>query len=306
MMHRRQFIQSTSLALASLLHKPARASLDGPAEPFRLNYILASPLYGTTPLSEVLAETARIGAAAVDIWPRRHADHREQMDAIGHDRVRQLLAEAKVHLGIITRFDLGPYELRNELPVLKSFGGKILVTGAGKGTGDSLKEQVRSFVASMRPHVEAAGEMGLTIAIENHASSLISSTDSIRYFAEFAPEKHLGLALAPYHLPQDPALIARLVEDLGPKLSLFYAWQHGNGCMAPQPKEQELLQLPGRGPLDFRPILASLKKINYSGWTEIFMHPYPRGIPIMETTAQVTEMINRSRAYLESAIREGL
>jgi sugar phosphate isomerase/epimerase len=305
-MHRRQFIQSTGLALAAMLHKPARASFDEPVKPFGLNYILASSLYGTTPLAEVLAEAAKIGAAAVDIWPRRHADHREQMDALGHDRVTRMLDEAKVRLGIITRFDLGPYDLRNELPVLKKFQGKFLVTGAGKGTGDSVKEQVRSFVASMRPHVMAAAEMGLTIAIENHANSLISTPDSIRYFAEFAPEKHLGLALAPYHLPQDPALIARLVEDLGPKLSLFYAWQHGNGCMAPQPKEQELLQLPGRGPFDFRPVLASLKKINYSGWTEIFMHPYPRGIPIMETTAKVTEVINQSREYLESAIREGL
>ncbi len=28
-----------------------------------------------------------------------------------------------------------------------------------------------------------------------------------------------------------------------------------------------------RGQLDFGPLLAALKKINYSRWTEIFMHP---------------------------------
>jgi sugar phosphate isomerase/epimerase len=35
------------------------------------------------------------------------------------------------------------------------------------------------------------------------------------------------------------------------------------------------MQLPGRGEMDFVPIVAALKKINYSGWTEVFMHPIP-------------------------------
>ncbi len=39
-------------------------------------------------------------------------------------------------------------------------------------------------------------------------------------------------------------------------------------------------------------ICAWLQKINYSGWTEIFMHPVPRGIPILETAAKVTVEIN--------------
>jgi len=60
-----------------------------------------------------------------------------------------------------------------------------------------------------------------------------------------------------------------------------------------------LLQLPGRGSLDFCPIIASLMRIKYKGWAEIFMHPVPRGIPIMPTAAEVTEEINRARRYLE-------
>ena len=69
------------------------------------------------------------------------------------------------------------------------------------------------------------------------------------------------------------------------------------------PKEEELLQMPGRGTLDFTPLLAALKRINYQGWTEIFMHPVPRGIPVRETTAEVTDEINRSRTYLESCVK---
>jgi protease I len=57
------------------------------------------------------------------------------------------------------------------------------------------------------------------------------------------------------------------------KLTLFYAWEHGMGCMKPMPKEEELQQMPGRGKLDWKPLLAALKQINFTGPTEIFMHP---------------------------------
>ncbi len=70
------------------------------------------------------------------------------------------------------------------------------------------------------------------------------------------------------------------------------------------PKAQELLQLPGRGDLDFCPIIAAMKKIHYAHWTEIFMHPVPRGIPILGSTAKVTEEINRARRYLTKVTAE--
>jgi sugar phosphate isomerase/epimerase len=133
---------------------------------------------------------------------------------------------------------------------------------------------------------------------------VIASVDSIRYLAEEANSPSLGIALAPYHLPQDEKLLAQLIEDLGPKLVHFYAWQHGQGCMTELPKEQELEQMPGRGTLDFRPIVAALKKINYARWVEIFMHPVPRGIPIMETLTAVTDEINLARAYLGKCVEE--
>ncbi|NRA58393.1 MAG: hypothetical protein HRU13_09810 [Phycisphaerales bacterium] len=63
--------------------------------------------------------------------------------------------------------------------------------------------------------------------------------------------------------------------------------------------------MPGRGDLDFAPLLVALRNIDYRGWTEIFMHPVPRGIPILETTAKVTAEINQARRYLARRLREG-
>lgn len=151
--------------------------------------------------------------------------------------------------------------------------------------------------------VTAAERRGVTLAIENHSKSLIDSPDSLRYLAEFSKSPHLGIALAPYHLPQDERLIARLVTDLGAKLVHFYAWEHGQGGHQ-MPKRDEMKQMPGYGQFDFTPLLAALRDIDYRGWTEIFMHPFPRGFPILESTAEVTAAINRSRAYLKERLKD--
>ena len=72
--------------------------------------------------------------------------------------------------------------------------------------------------------------------------------------------------------------------------------------MKPMPLEEELMQLPGRGPLDYAPLLWALRDIRFAGWTEIFMHPTPRGRPILETAALVTAEINRARGHLETLL----
>jgi sugar phosphate isomerase/epimerase len=97
-------------------------------------------------------------------------------------------------------------------------------------------------------------------------------------------------------------LLAQLLRDTMPRVDVFYAWQHGNGCMNAMPKAEELLQMPGRGRLDFAPMLKILKENNFQGWTEIFMHPFPRGIPILETISEVTNEVNLARAHIENLL----
>jgi sugar phosphate isomerase/epimerase len=300
---RRQFHARLAGAFAATSFAPLFAA--GSAEPFALRYILGSCMYGTTALAEILPEVSKTGAQHIDVWPRVHGNQREQMDDMGHDAFAKLLVENHVRLGMLTRYDLGPFGLQEEMDVAQKFGAKIIVTGSGgpKGLeGDELKAAVKQFLEKMKPHVAAAEEHEVIIGIENHSNSLIQSPDSLRWFAEMNDSPHIGIALAPYHLPDDAQVVAQLIQDLGPHLAHFYAWQHGMGCHQKLPKDQELMQLPGRGTLDFTPIVAALKNIAYAGWVEIFMHPVPRGIPILDTTVQVTAEINRSRKYLEMCL----
>jgi sugar phosphate isomerase/epimerase len=305
-LNRREMCRLLAAGPAVLGLGSGRLAADEP-KPFALRYMLASSMYGKLKLEDVVPEVRKTGADSIDLWPLRHADQREQMEAMGHEKFAELLDAHSVKLGMTTRYDLGPFGLQDEMRVLHKFGGRLVISGSHGPrdvSGEEAKRAVKQFIDKMKPHVEAAEELGVVIGIENHGHALLSTPDSIRYFAELTPSKHLGVALAPYHLPQDEKLLAGLIENLGPALAHFYAWQHGKGCMEKLPKEQELKQMPGRGVLDFKPLLAALAKINYQGWTEIFMHPVPRGIPIMPTLEKVTAEINRARKYLEQCLAE--
>lgn len=301
---RRSFCAASALAVGNAVRERTTAAAADTPE-FDLKYILGSCMYGYQYVGEILPEVRKVGATAVDIWPKVHGNQREQLTDLGEEKFASMLQAHDITLGCITQYKLGPFGLQSEMQLARRFGCQTIVTGGAGPTklhGSELKAAVQAFIEKMKPHLEVAAETGVTIAIENHANNLIESPDSLKWLAELRPSKHLAIALAPYHLEQNAAFLASLIESLDDSIAVFYAWQHGMGCHDKLPKEQELLQLPGRGELDFGPLLVALKRIKYSGWTEIFMHPVPRGIPILETTAAVTAEINRSREYLKGIL----
>lgn len=303
MSNRRKFLQEIGLATLAAYTLQSQASAQSSV--WRPKYIVGSCMYGSIYLGDILPEISKCGAAHLDIWPKPHGNQREQLDGLGEERFVAMLEKHAVRLGCITQYKLGPFGLRDEMRLAKRLGCSTIVTG-GEGPvglkGAELKKAVEQFIEKLKPHLDVAEDTGVTIAIENHGKNLIESADSLRYLAELRPSPHLGIALAPYHLPQDTEQLSQLIRDLDDSLSMFYGWQHGDGCMEKLPKDKELLQMPGRGPLDFKPLLKALADIKYSGWFEIFMHPVPRGIPILETPAQVTEEINLARKYIDGLL----
>jgi sugar phosphate isomerase/epimerase len=299
---RREFL-AASAATAATLALPTGVALAAPT--LKPKYILGSCMYGYTAVGEIVPEVAKIGATALDIWPKVHGNQREQLDEMGEETFAALLKKHNVTLGCITQYKLGPFGLQQEMRLAQRLGCTTMVCG-GSGPknlkGKELKAAVGKFVEQLKPHLAVAEETGVTIAIENHGNNLIDSPDSLKWLAELRTSKNLGIAFAPYHLEQNEKLQSDLIRALGSSIAIFYAWQHGMGCHKKLPKEQELLQMPGRGDLDFVPLFAALQDIKYQGWTEIFMHPVPRGIPILETTTEVTAEINRSREYITKCL----
>jgi len=301
LLNRRDF----SLTIAAATTVTALPACAQDKKDFALKYIVGSSMYGYTPLETLLPEVGKTAAAHIDIWPKSHGNQREQVAEMGEDNFSALLAANDISLGCITQYKLGPLRLQEEMKFAQRFGCQTIVAGAvgpEKLLGSELKSAVKNFVEKMKPHVAIAEETGVTIAIENHGNSLIRSPDSMKWLIEERTSEHLAIALAPYHLPQDEELLSHLIRDLGNGIEMFYAWQYGMGCHKKLPKEQELLQLPGRGELNFEPLLAALRDIHFHGWTEIFMHPVPRGIPILEPTSAVTGEINRARKHISEIL----
>jgi sugar phosphate isomerase/epimerase len=301
---RRRFLETLGVAAAAPLI--ARAA---PAEPFALRYILASALYGEMPLADILPEVAKTGCAALDIWCRVHGNQREQIEAMGDTAFAALLQAHRVKLGSSTRYPLGPTGLQDELAWTKRLGGELVITGSrppSEPSGDAAKKAVRDFLELMKPHVARAEELGVTIAIENHDKQLLCHPDALRYFAEFNRSPRLGVAFAPHHLHPWADQIPALIRDLGARqIPFMYFQEHSESIRKKMPKEVELQQLPGfGGGLDYRPILRALRDIHYRGFVEIFMHPMPRGIPILPTVAEITGAVNRARDYIERCRRE--
>ena len=299
MIPRRRFLQSLAVAAAAPRFAHAARS-----EPFRLRYILSSALYGEMPLDIILPEVAKTGCEAIDIWCRVHGNQREQITAMGDAAFDALLKRHQVKLGVSTRYPLGPTGLQEEMGWMKKFGGGTIVTGSkgpSEPSGAAAKTAVRDFLELMKPHVARAEETGVIIAIENHDRQLLHHPDSLRYFAEFNRSPHLGIALAPHHLHAWSDQIPALIRDLGAsQLPFMYFQEHSEGIRRKVAKEIELRQLPGfGGGLDYQPIIKALIDIRYTGYVEIFMHPTPRGIPILPTVGEITAAINRSRAYVE-------
>ncbi len=297
---RRKFL-TQSLAAGAVLTTSA-FSHAATADSFKLRYMLASSMYGKIDVLECVKQVSKIGATTIDLWPPSHGDQRLQIDKIGHDTFLRALADADVTFEMSTRYDLGPFRLKEEIGIVKKLGGSMIVCGSTKQQAGSLKEQIASFLKALQPHAAIAEAAGVRICIENHSSALINSPDSLRYFADLNTSPALGIALAPYHLPQDTKVIADLIGHLDSDLAHFYAWEHGMGCHKAMPKPLELMQMPGRGTMDFAPLCKALAEIKYDKYTEIFMHPTPRGIPILEDAQAVSEEINVAREYLSRSI----
>ncbi len=241
--NRREFLASV-VAEAGLLMQ--RKALDTTRK-FSLNYITASCMYGYSDLTLILPEVSKTGASALDIWPKVHGNQREQLDEMGEERFIRTLRKYGVLMGCITQYALEPFNLCDELRLAGRLGCRTIVTG-GKGPkglhGRELKHAVRDFLEKMKPQIDVAEDNGVKIAIENHSGSLIESAESLKWLFEFRPSEQIGIALAPYHLPQDGILIGDLIRELGNGIVMFYAWQYGMGSKKNYLKNRNCFKCP--------------------------------------------------------------
>ena len=289
MLSRRDFLRTVpAAAVFAALSARAQSKDD-----FKIRYTLSSALYGTMPLDVILPEVVKTGAESIDIWCKVHGDQREQATALGEEAFAALLKKHGARVGASTRYPLGPFKLQEEMAWVKKHGGDLVICGC---------------VGPKNPEGAAAkaAELGVTIAVENHVNQALHHPDSIKAFADLNTSPNLGLAFAPHHLHEWQDQIPALIRYAGAKnLPFIYFQEHSEGIFKKASKEIELQQLPGfGGGLDYRLVVKALRDVRFKGVAEIFMHPTPRGIPILPTVGEITAAVNKSRAYLDKCILE--
>ncbi len=306
---RRDFLRLSAGAATALVASAGavRAQTAAGAAPFRLRHVLSTNQYGTLPIQDIVPEAKRAGYVGLDVWAGRWGNQREQIDYLGHEKFAALLQQHGVKVSCYTCMDPGFARCEPHLRAMLKFGGNQIVAGfpgvpGGKDLrGDALRQAIRGSLEKLKPIIGVAGELNVELAIENHLNGLLETPDGVRILAEEIKEKHVGISFAPFHLPQDAALLGKLVDDVAPKILYYYAWQFGDGSGDLAPSKQKR-QLPGVGPLDFKPMLAALKRHRFAGYTSVFMHPTPRGAPLASTVKDVTAELGKARAFLDKEL----
>ena len=132
--------------------------------------------------------------------------------------------------------------------------------------------------------------------------------DSLRYFAEFNRSANLGIAFAPHHLLPMGRSKSRNCSATSARsrsaVRVFSGALRGHDEEDEQGDRNAATPRTSAARSTIGPIVKALRDIGYSGFVEIFMHPMPRGIPILPTAAEITAAINKSRAYVEKCLAE--
>lgn len=234
------------------------------------------------PIEQACEEIARLGFEAVDIWSAHegcpHLD--DVLNRLGPDCLKGLLAKHKLKLFAFSVYS-GGYKRYAEL--LAKVGGGVAVQGSsGAVKPEELTSKMKQFIESLKPLMELAEQNKSYLAVENHGNALLDTLDSFKAFVDINKSKHLGIALAPYHLQVINASVPEAIRICDRQLLFFYAWQRAEGNE----------QLPGVGPTDMAPWIEALAKVRYRGYVNPFMH----GHVDVETMAV---NLGKSRDYLK-------
>ncbi len=252
------------------------------AKKWKMRMSASSICYSRLPIEQACERIAALGFDGIDIWaPFGHCRHLEDVKTrLGADGLRALLAKHKLDISAFTFYSR---DFKEYAELLGQVGGGVGVRESiyGAVKPHELTSKMKAFIESLKPLVELAEKNKAYLAIENHGSALLNSAESFKAFTDINTSKHLGIALAPYHLQIIKASVPEAIRICGKQLFFIYAWQHAGG----------MGQLPGIGPVDCTPWIKALADIKYR-W---FVNPFMHGEPAPDI---MSEAFKKSRAYL--------
>jgi sugar phosphate isomerase/epimerase len=255
-----------------------------------MKFAICNEMFGDRPFADVFSTVRKLGYTGVEIAPFTLAPGAEPFD------LRRVAAERIVEVRTMAE-DAGleivglhwllakteGYYLTNPDPTVRrrtadylrllaevcaDLGGTILVLGSPKQRnllpGVSYDDAKAYATEVLHAAVPACAQFGVTIGLEPlgpaEGDFLLNAKAGIR-LAEMVASPHCRLHLDVKAMSSEGQPIENIIRDSREWLVHFHA------------NDPNLLG-PGMGEVDFRPIFAALKEINYSGWVSVEVFKY--------------------------------
>ena len=232
------------------------------------------------PLADCLALAAKCGYDGIELAPFTLAAKVGDLDAaarrqIRADAARHQLAVVGIHWLLVSPAGLylnhPDRELRERtrayfaelIHFCADVGGDRMVIGSPKQRnvvpGQTYQATWDRTVEALRALAPIAGERGVFLCVEPLARTetnfLTSTPEALRLLAAVG-HPNVKLTLDCKAMSDEGRPLPDLIREAGPAIGHFHA-------------NDPNLGYPGSGTLDFRPVLAALREINYPHWVSI-------------------------------------
>jgi UDP-N-acetyl-2-amino-2-deoxyglucuronate dehydrogenase len=213
--------------------------------------VASTLMYGRYSRKETLEEIASAGFQHVDLWMLPSMASHFDSEAEDVSELKVELQELGLSVPMISYYGAVPIE--DKLRVGYALGAKVAVTGGA----NVFKSP--NIAEKLKPHLDLAHQLGITIAFENHINSM-ETIEDMQKLLDTLSHPAASICLAPTHLEFCRQHTEDALAALKDRVSVLYLWDMN--AYTPEDNQGKHwrdgdAQTPGTSDLDFRSILTA-------------------------------------------------
>ena len=253
-----------------------------------MRFAICNEIYQGWKFEDTLSHAARLGYAGVEIAPFTLANSVKEISVAERQRIRELAARNKIDIvglhwllvkpeGLyLNHIDTGIRERTAKYFVelvdcCADLGGTIMVVGSPKQRnvmeGVSRQQAWDWTAATFRDAVKRAEDRGVTICFEPLSpaeTNFINTAVEAIEFASAFKSPAFKIILDVKAMCSESKSIPRIIHESSPHFAHFHA-------------NDKNLKGPGFGDVDFNPIAAALREVDYNGYVSVEVFKFEEG-----------------------------
>jgi Sugar phosphate isomerases/epimerases len=259
-----------------------------------MRFAICNEIFKDWTLDDTLSYAKRLGFSAVEIAPFTLANSVTDISATDRQKIRDSSARIGIEIAGIHWVLVKPEGLyinhtdanirqrtsdyfRELVDFCADIGGKVIVVGSPKQRnimpGFSAEEAWTAATNTFRQAVAQAEKRQVTICFEPLGTAetnfINTAADAIRFVDQFhSPNFKIILDVKAMSSESKP--IPQIIRESSPHFAHFHA-------------NDKNLKGPGFGDIDFKPIAAALKQVDYNGYVSVEVFNFDEGPEVIAT-----------------------